>query len=261
MIKWSPMKKLTYSLFVFLVFVTVQINVKAQSFNKEQVAEIQKITHNYIVNNPTVLLEASKKLHEHQVSQEKSQIEKIKKNIVKYSKEIFDASGRVIVGNPNGKVMIAEFTQYQCPHCIDMAPRVDKLLEGNPDVELIIIYWPFFGKDAIFASKAALAMQKQNKFKEFHAAMISAQGRLTKDKTSAIIRSIAGVDLKKLYADIESNKFDSALNNNFKLAQKLGIDGTPAIIFANKELTKFDLIAGQTQDIENDLRRALNSVR
>ncbi len=60
--------------------------------------------------------------------------------------------------------------------------------------------------------------------------------------------------------DINAKDLDTGLKNNFALAGKLGLIGTPTFIFTNKEMTKFSLIPGQTPNIENDLKKSLNEV-
>lgn len=260
------MKKLRYLLFAFLAGITMQGNAqeaaKTKTFDQDQTKQIQQIVHDYVVNNPSILVEASQKLQEQEAEKEKVQIEQIKVNAVKYKKEIFDlkAAGRIITGNPNGKTIIAEFTQYQCPHCKTITPIIDKLLKDNPDTQLITIYWPFFGNDATYASKTALAAQKQNKFNELNRAMLATSDFLTKDKIDSIIKATPGLDAKKLLTDINAKDLDTGLKNNFALAGKLGLIGTPTFIFTNKEMTKFSLIPGQTPNIENDLKKSLNEV-
>ncbi len=194
------MKKLRYLLFAFLAGITMQGNAqeaaKTKTFDQDQTKQIQQIVHDYVVNNPSILVEASQKLQEQEAEKEKVQIEQIKVNAVKYKKEIFDlkAAGRIITGNPNGKTIIAEFTQYQCPHCKTITPIIDKLLKDNPDTQLITIYWPFFGNDATYASKTALAAQKQNKFNELNRAMLATSDFLINGEIDSFINATLGLD-------------------------------------------------------------------
>ncbi|EKE01999.1 MAG: outer membrane protein [uncultured bacterium] len=264
------MKKAFYLLGAVFFCVTLQSQAavdqntaKPTTFSPDQVKQIQQIVHEYIVKNPSVLMEAGKTLQEQEAAKEKAKLETIKNNISKYKNEIFDtkAPGRIVTGNPNGKIIIAEFTQYQCPHCLSIKPLIAKLLKDNPDVQLITIYWPFFGNDAIYAAKVALAAQKQNKFNEFNQAMIAAREFMNQEKTDNVIKSIPGLDAKKLHTDMDAKELDAGLKANFKLAQNLGIIGTPVFMFTNKEMTKFSFIPGQTPNIEEDLKQSLNTVR
>jgi protein-disulfide isomerase len=236
---------------------------KIGGFSQEQTKQIQKIAHEYIVNNPQILLEASEKLREQEVAKEKGKLEKIKSNASKHKEALFDtkAPGRIVTGNPNGEIIIAEFTQYHCPHCKSIKPAVAKLLEENPEIQHITIYWPFFGNDAIYAVKAALAAQKQNKFDELNQALLAVNEFMTQEKIDEVIKSIPDLDTKKLYEAMETKEIEEGLKNNFKLAQTLGVTGTPILIFTNKEMSKFSIAPGQTNNLETDFKQSLKEVR
>lgn len=224
---------------------------------------IQKIVHNYIVNHPQVLVEAEKKLREIEGEKEKERIEQIRTNIAKYKNQIFDSKlpGRVVLGNPQGKIIITEFTQYQCSSCKLVFPIINNLLKTNQDVQLIVVYWPFLGNDAAYTAKALLAAQKQNKFAELEKAILDSSAAVTKSKVDEYIKLIPAIDSKKLYADMNNKEFDTGLKDNFKLAQNLNIIGTPTFIFANKNMKKISFIPGQTSHFEEDLSQALKAVQ
>jgi protein-disulfide isomerase len=261
------MKKLSCLLFTMLAFIITNANAKASLaslyFTPKQTEEIQKIVRDYIVNNPDVILEAGKKLQEQEVAKSKAQTEQIKANLPRYKQELFSTTipGRTVAGNSNGKIIIVEFTQHQCPHCKTVVPIIDQLLKDNSDIQLITIYWPFFGNDAVYAAKAVLAAQKQDKFNKLNQPIITAQEFMTKDKIDSIIKSTPGIDIKQLYADMNTKEFDDSLKANFKLAENLGLKGAPTFIFTNKDMTKFSLILGQTRNMEKDLKKSLDEVR
>jgi len=238
-------------------------NPPTSSFTPAQIKEIQQITHSYLVSNPQVLIEAGQELQKREIEEQKAQLIKTKADLPKYKNQLFDtkAPNRVILGNPQGTVLLAEFTQHQCHHCKEATVVVNKLLKNHPEIQLTVIYWPFFGEDAAYTAKAVMAAQKQNKAEELNQAFFANKDSVTKEKADTIIKSIKGLDSKKLYADMATKEFDAGLRENFKLAKDVGIVGTPALVFANKELTKFSLVPGQTPSFTEDLVKALNEVK
>jgi protein-disulfide isomerase len=270
-------KYFAFLLAIFLVGFTAQVSAdpaplpqigkapdnKSSAFTAAQIKEIEKIASDYLINNPNVLEEAGKKLREREMSKRENDFKKIKDLLPKFKKEIFStkAPGRVVADNRDAKVIMVELTQYQCGHCKAIAPLVNKFVQEHKEIQFITVYWPFFGGDAIYAAKAALVMQKQNKFNEFNQAMLTSNDPLTKDKIDAIVRAVPGVDMNKFNAGMASKELDEGLQSNFKLAEKLGIMGTPSFIFANKDMTQFSLILGLTRNIENDLNMALKEVK
>ena len=226
------------------------------TFTPEQVGQIEKIVHNYVVNNPQVLMEAAEKLQQKALADEKS---KLLAEVPKYSKEIFAASpANIVAGNPKGSVIMAEFSSYQCGHCRAMNSVVDKLMKENADLQVIFVNWPIFGNEAVNAAKMALAANKQNKYYALHSAFMQSQESL-RPEVADKIATTTGLDLKKLKADMNDGVVDAALKNNFQLAEKLKLHGTPTFIFANQSLTKFSIVPGQAS--EEEMIKAINEVR
>lgn len=236
---------------------------KAPQLPPEQVTQIEQVVHDYLLKNPHILIEVAQKLQEEEANRENNQVLQIKSNIQKYKKEIFSTTlpSRIVTGNPNGKFTLVEVIQYQCPHCKVTEPLVEKLIKDNPDLKVIIMQWPFFGNDAIYAAKLAFAATKQGKFLEVHNALMHAPDPLTKDAADKIVAAIPGLNMAKLKADMDNKAFDDGLKADFKLSQTLNLIGTPTFIFGNKDLSKFSLVAGQTKTIEADLPKALSDVR
>jgi protein-disulfide isomerase len=257
------MKTIIAIFFAVCCFCSFSSYASDADFSKAQVGQIETIVHDYLLKNPHVLIEVAQKLQEEQVNKEKNQVLKIKTNIEKYKKDIFDAKApaRAIMGNPHGKVILAEVLQYPCLHCKFTAPMIERLIKDNPDLKVIVIQWPFFGNDAIYEAKLAFAAEKQGKFHEVHSAFLNTPEMLTKDAADKIINTMPGINQIKLKADMDNKAIENGLKANFNLAKNLDLIGTPSFIFANSDLTKFTLVAGQTQDTEGDLRKALKEVR
>jgi protein-disulfide isomerase len=71
-----------------------------------------------------------------------------------------------VLGNPNGKTTLVEFTDYACTFCRHSIPDVQSLIAANPDLRVVVREWPIFeGSDA--AARMALAAEKQGKYVEF----------------------------------------------------------------------------------------------
>ena len=140
-------------------------------------------------------------------------------------------------GNPNGKISIVEFFDYQCSHCIATSPTIVATLKANKDVRIVYMEFPLGSSISNFAARAALAAQKQGKYVEFHDAIMRSGLGLTQDKVMAIAKTV-GLDTAKLTTDMNDSSVADMLKANYKLAQALGITGTPVVIVAPTNLTK-----------------------
>lgn len=199
-----------------------------------QKKEFEKVIHDYIVNNPEVLIEASQALQQKQQQDAQKQA---KTAIQEQAPQLFDAK-LAVIGNPNGNVTLVEFFDYQCVHCKHMAPVIKELITKNNNLRVIYKEFPIFGADSEFASKVALAAAMQGKYLQVHEALLKQDKKLTNDIVLNAAKS-AGVDMTKLKADMKSKTVEDALKDNKKMAEKLRLMGTPAFIVASTPDNKF----------------------
>ncbi|MBV9575250.1 MAG: DsbA family protein [Gammaproteobacteria bacterium] len=190
-------------------------------------AKIEAVVHDYLISKPEVLVEAMQVLQEKQFQQAQQTVKQTQKAAATYANDLFHQSTDPIAGNPDGKITIVEFFDYQCPHCIDMAPTMDAVIKANPDVRVIYKDFPIRGPLSELAARAALAAQKQGKYHELSNAMLTANKQLTQDVILEIAKN-QGLDVDKLKQDMKDSAIDNQLKANTKLAQNLKLLGTPA---------------------------------
>jgi protein-disulfide isomerase len=128
-------------------------------------------------------------------------------------------------------VTVVEFLDYRCGYCKKAQPAVAELLERDPDVRLIVKEFPILGPDSVTAGKLALAALEldRSKFGPLHDALMAHQGNLT-ELAAYDLAEEAGYDTDALRALAESTEIDDRLQQNYQLAQALGLQGTPAFI-------------------------------
>lgn len=137
-----------------------------------------------------------------------------------------------VLGNPDGEITLVEFTDYACGFCRTSLPVVNRLIEDNPDLRVVVREYPILSAGSADAARMALAAAQQDKYEAFHNAMFAKNG-LTQDNIEAAALE-AGMDLELARSGISAGIFESQLQNNVFLAQNLGISGTPAWIVGNQ---------------------------
>lgn len=140
---------------------------------------------------------------------------------------LFHHAGDPVAGNPNGNITVVEFFDYQCGHCVSMAPVMQTIIKSNPNVRVVFKEFPIRGPMSELASRAALAANKQGKYYQFSHALLSANQPLTEEMIFSFAKS-AGLDIAKLKSDMHSSTITNELHANANLAQELNINGTPA---------------------------------
>ncbi len=207
----------------------------ADTMSAEQQKDIEKVVHDYLVKNPEVLVEVSQAL---QQKQQQNVQQQAKSAIAANADELFN--GKIaVVGNPKGNVTLVEFFDYQCIHCIKMAPTIANLIKKDSNLRVIYKEFPIFGKSSEVASKAALAAGLQGKYIQMHDALLKVGKRLDDKIVLATAKSI-GLDMTKLKQDMESKEVTEQLEANRQLAEKMHLMGTPAFIVASTPEGQFN---------------------
>lgn len=209
--------------------------VIANTMNAEQQKDMEKVVHDYLVKNPEVLVEVSQAL---QQKQQQNAQQQAKSAIYANADELFN--GKIaVVGNPKGNVTLVEFFDYQCIHCIKMAPTIANLIKKDSNLRVIYKEFPIFGKSSEVASRAALAAGLQGKYIQMHDALLKVGKRLDDKIVLATAKSI-GLDVPKLQKDMESKEITDQLDANRQLAEKMHLMGTPAFIVASTPEGQFN---------------------
>ena len=193
-------------------------------------AKMEQIIHDYLLAHPEVILEAVDK---YQKQQEQASAQKQAQALVDRRDELLHTAADPVIGNPNGDVTVVEFFDYRCPYCKTVAAAFVDLYEKDGKVRLVLKEFPILGPESEFAAKAALAAQKQGKYREFHLAMMSFKGKMTNDDVRQLAAKV-GLDVAKLEQDMQDPAVTETINRNYALAEALGIKGTPAFIIGNE---------------------------
>lgn len=227
------------------------------SFTPAQVSQIQQIIHDYLVKDPQVLVEASQAL---QAQQEKKVEASAMTAITQNKTALFSDAQSPTIGSKDAPVTLVEFFDYQCGHCKEMTPVIEKLVSQDKNVRVIFKELPIFGKVSANAAKIALAanMQSPEKYYAFHDALLASQDQLTTETIMKIAAKV-GLDTAKLKADMDSPAISKEIRDNFKLAQALKVMGTPTFVVSNAAHTKFAYIPGATS--LTDLQSKIQSVQ
>ena len=133
-------------------------------------------------------------------------------------------------GATSPKLTIVSFTDYNCPYCKQFDPMLEKIVQENPDVQLIVKLLPFKGQSSVNTAKVALSTWQQapDKFWALHQRLMMKKGYHDDS-------SIAAAQVKTGTDDIKTDdKTMDSLKMNLILAQVLNIQGTPATIIGDQ---------------------------
>src|ERR1700740_3242330 len=122
--------------------------IAASEITPEQRQAIEGIIHDYLMQNPDVLIEALR------AAEEKANRDADAKAAVVLKDrraEVFDDPGSPVGGNPQGDVTIVEFFDYRCPYCKQVQPSLQKLLDQDRKLRFVYKEMPVLGAPSVTA--------------------------------------------------------------------------------------------------------------
>jgi protein-disulfide isomerase len=219
------------------------------TFTPAQRAEIVAIVRDALARDPSILRDAVSSL---QADEHRRQAAAAGSAIAGAGAALTADPLDPVAGNPAGDVTVVEFLDPRCPYCRRMLPTLAQLIAADRGVRLVLKDIPILGPASVLESRALLAAQRQDGYLRLQAALMA----LPPDATQETIRqaaATAGLDWTKLQRDMDDPAISHRLDANIALAERLGVEGTPALVIGSR------IIPGAVELAE--LEGALRTVR
>jgi protein-disulfide isomerase len=202
--------------------------------NAQQEERMGEILRTYLLKHPEIIDEAMQALRERQAAEAAA---KTAQALQEHRDALLADPMSPVGGDPDGKVTVVEFFDYNCAYCRAAGPMVTELLQKKPDVRFVYKEFPTLAPSSRFAAQAALAAHRQGPelYTMFHDRLMKATGRLAEDGVVQIARE-AGVDIDRMRADMEDPAINKSIDANIELARAIGVTGTPTFIIGDAML-------------------------
>lgn len=137
----------------------------------------------------------------------------------------------VNMGSDSATLKIIEFSDYQCPYCRQLEPNLQALIKRYPNKVAVVRY--DFPLDQLHAHayKAAIASRcaaLQNVYEPFETELFKAN--LNEVNWRELAHTAKVPDIPKFWSCVSKNETASLVDADVKLANKLGIKGTPTLV-------------------------------
>jgi protein-disulfide isomerase len=166
-------------------------------------------------------------------------------------------AGEPYIGAPNAPVVIAFWSDFQCPYCKAFEtggipqittpaalPDIIKNYVATGKAKVVFKDFAFLGQDSITDGEYARAMWKlyPDKYFDWRTAMYTAQdaegdqGFGDAASVDQLNTTISGIDAAKVAADVVANKtaYDAAMNADRAEAQTQGVSATPSFVIGKR---------------------------
>jgi protein-disulfide isomerase len=181
-----------------------------------------------IRRHPAVLIEALNAYErDQQEAQRRQQAEKLRRLYPQPRDLIGDSPSR-----GSGKVVVVEFSDFQCPYCAKAHEALKAFLEQHGK-EVTFVYKNFpltqIHPQALPAARAAWAAGRQGQFWAYHDALFANQARLGEPLYGEIANNLK-LDLPRFNQDRKGPASLQAIQKELDQAESLGLQGTPTVV-------------------------------
>jgi protein-disulfide isomerase len=144
-------------------------------------------------------------------------------------------------GNPEARVKIVEFIDFQCPACAYGIKYLKTFFAQHPkDIYLQVRYFPLTNMHhhAMISALYSECAARQGKFWEMDDLMIPQQSQwaqlISPDPVFQAMAVQAGMNINQLNSCLASDDARKVINDEKSLGQSLGIASTPTYFINNK---------------------------
>ena len=157
--------------------------------------------------------------------------------------------GDQVYGNPEAKVVLVEYGDYQCPSCGGVYTPIKTAMEAYKDkVAFVFRNFPLttIHPNARAASAAAEAAGLQGKFWEMHDQLYEAQNdwsTLTGDQRTDVFVGYAkelGLDEARFKTDLAGKQVNTKISFDQAIGNKLKVNSTPTLYLNGEQLSADD---------------------
>jgi protein-disulfide isomerase len=165
-------------------------------------------------------------------------------------------------GSPNAKVLVVEYSDFQCPACKAYYPLVRQMVqEFGSEITFVYRNFPLTSIhfNAEFAARAAESAGKQNKFWEMHDLLFEKQSEWS--NTSNVIElfesyaRLLSLDIDQFRTDFASREIKEYVRIQRRHATSIGVDGTPSFFINGKQIQNPTTV----DEFRKTIREAINS--
>ncbi|MFA0113902.1 DsbA family protein [Vibrio sp. 10N.261.46.E11] len=222
------MKKLLISTLILCSLMST--NAFAE-LSKEQTQQLEEINQ-FLKENPSTISGLHTSLEQYVAGQAQA-----KKAQAESHDWLYNNDAHPITGNPNGKSVIVNFTDYNCPFCKRLEKGLVKLASENSDIKIINVYLSFKQQqvDGLDTNAALYAMKvwkgNPEAFPEVNRLLMAKSGSHTKSSLQAVAKK-TGTEAQ---LDTTSEQSDILMTNH-QTFSALRLTGTPTMMMNDQVL-------------------------
>lgn len=211
-------------------------------------AGLEQFVRDYLMQNPEIIRDALVKLEEDE------QLANTKR-VLREHKTALYAAGSPEIGNPDARVTIVEFFDYNCPYCRATYAEMKDYLKDNPDTKVVLKDVASLGEHSEAVARLVIAAAKQKRdFPALHDALMTAKGQMTEPRALSVAQNL-GYDIEEMKKVAASKETAETLTRTQDLATALSVNVTPFYIVGHNG------VAGSPEDLVPQISKLAEDIR
>lgn len=173
----------------------------------------------------------------------------------------------VSVGREDAPVVVYEFADFQCPGCGQFAaftvPLIKQRFVDSGQVRYVYYDYPLVSihQNSFLAARAGRCAKEQGRFWEMHDYLYAKQPEwsIERDPTELFVgyAEQAGANADAFEACLRSDRYAREVTESMRLAESLGVQGTPTLFINGKRLDQTPSVAELDRLIRAELGGAM----
>lgn len=139
---------------------------------------------------------------------------------------LYTEGGATVLGNPTGDVTLVEFLDYRCGYCRHLHGDITALIQADPQLRVLVKHLPILGPDSVTAARLVLAAGQGPAARRLHQRLMTG--------TPLNVSSLHTLQQASPAAAIDPGRVERGLAEVRQLAERLHIDGTPALLVGDQ---------------------------
>lgn len=212
-------------------------------------AAFNEAVREFLLENPEVIVEAMTVL---QSREDQAAVQRDLDMLAENKDLIFNSSDDWAGGNLEGDITLVEFMDYRCGYCHKAYEEVEELIKSDGKIRFVLKEFPVLGPDSITAAKFAISVRKlygDDAYKTAHDAMFAMRGEINAQSLARLAETL-GHDPKAVETQMNAPEVQAVIDQNYELAQKMEVNGTPAFVIGNMMLRGYIPLDSMRQIVE-----------
>lgn len=241
---------------IALIALILSCSSQAATLDEQQQQQVKQLVRETLLEQPEIFIDVINELRKRE---EIAKTQALNSILTSSNAELFHNPSDPYAGASKPELSIAYFGDVNCGYCKRQSPVLSSLVEAYPNLRVIYKDLPILGPSsreaaALSLAARALAGGGNDAYLALHNQFITHSGRRHDDNSIASSVKKAGLNLQALQKAVDTS-IDQQLDNNIKLAQRLGINGTPALVFPDEVIDGFTSEDKLKEMIEQRLHR------